>query len=246
MYYTYDSAKRLTGVRYSELGGTAAHTTYAYDGATNLLTRARNFDGVQVNIGYEPTSLYGTSATDDARRVKSLETVATSGTGAVTMYGAKQIFEYGAMTTEVTAVEDSSSDAGKKLYYQFNDAGNVTCVRDDLGFAQFTKYESGIENKPSQVSKLRKAVVNRLRKSDFNSQWTAVTAGGTAAKDADTSCLNCASMKLNKTGAGEVIYRQEVPLEAGTAFTLSAYVKDGQPDGRRRISADPAGDGGRV
>ena len=56
-------------MRYSELGGTAAHTTYAYDGATNLLTRARNFDGVQVNIGYEPTSLYGTSATDDARRV---------------------------------------------------------------------------------------------------------------------------------------------------------------------------------
>ena len=225
VYYTYDSSSRLTGVRYSELGGTAAHTTYTYDGLTNLLTRARNFDGVQVNVGYESTSLYGTSATDDARRVKSLETVATNSAGAVTMYGAKQIFEYGAMTTEVTAVEDSSSDAGKKLYYQFNDAGNVTCVRDDLGFAQFTKFDSGIENKPSQVSKLRKAVVNRLRKSDFNSQWTAVTAGGTAAKDADTSCLNCASMKLNKTGAGEVIYRQEVPLEAGTAFTLSAYVK---------------------
>ncbi len=75
------------------------------------------------------------------------------------------------------------------------------------------------------MSKLRKAVVHRLRKSDFNSQWTAVTAGGTAAKDVDASCLNCASVKLNKTGAGEVIYRQEVPLEAGTAFTLSAYVK---------------------
>ena len=29
--------RRLTGVRYSELGGTSAHTTYAYDGATNLL-----------------------------------------------------------------------------------------------------------------------------------------------------------------------------------------------------------------
>ncbi len=68
-------------MRYSELGGTAAHTTYAYDGLTNLLTRARNFDGVQVNVGYESTSLYGTSATDDARRVKSLETVATDGCG---------------------------------------------------------------------------------------------------------------------------------------------------------------------
>ena len=240
VYYTYDSSSRLTGVRYSELGGTAAHTTYAYDGSTNLLTRARNFDGVQVNVGYESTSLYGTSATDDARRVKSLETVATSSAGAVTMYGAKQIFEYGAMTTEVTAVENSSSDAGKKLYYQFNDAGNVTCVRDDLGFAQFTKFDSGIENKPSQVSKLRKAVVNRLRKSDFNSQWTAVTAGGTATKDTSASCLNCASVKLNKTGAGEVIYRQQVALEAGTPFTLSAYVKtDGLTGGGAFLRIKP-------
>ena len=53
VYYTYDSSKRLIGVRYSELGGTSAHTTYSYDGSSNLLTSARNYDGLQVNIGYE-------------------------------------------------------------------------------------------------------------------------------------------------------------------------------------------------
>lgn len=135
VFYTYDSANRLTGVRYSELGGTTPHTTYAYGGSTKLLTLARNFDGVQVNVGYESTSLYGTSATDDARRVLSVETVATDASGAVVKSGAKQIFEYGAMTTEVTAVEGTASNVGKKMYYQFNDSGNVICVRDELGFA---------------------------------------------------------------------------------------------------------------
>ncbi len=144
VFYTYDSANRLTGVRYSELGGTMPHTTYAYEGSTKLLTLARNFDGVQVNVGYESTSLYGTSATDDARRVLSVETVATDASGAVVKSGAKQIFEYGAMTTEVTAVEGTASNAGKKMYYQFNDSGNVICVRDELGFAKFTKYASTI------------------------------------------------------------------------------------------------------
>ena len=116
------------------------------------------------------------------------------------------------MTTEVTAVEGTASNAGKKMYYQFNDSGNVICVRDELGFAKFTKYASGIENKPSEESKLRKAVVNRLRRADFASQWTAVSEGGTAAKDASNLCLNCNSIKMTKTAAGEVIYRQPVTL----------------------------------
>ncbi len=244
VFYTYDSANRLTGVRYSELGGTTPHTTYAYEGSTKLLTLARNFDGVQVNVGYESTSLYGTSATDDARRVLSVETVATDASGAVVKSGAKQIFEYGAMTTEVTAVEGTASNAGKKMYYQFNDSGNVICVRDELGFAKFTKYASGIENKPSEESKLRKAVVNRLRRADFASQWTAVSAGGTAAKDASNLCLNCNSIKMTKTAAGEVIYRQPVTLEAGQPFTLSAYVKtSGLSSGGAFVRIVPAASG---
>ena len=225
VYFTYDSSSRLTGVRYGELGGTSAHTTYSYDGTTKLLTKARNYDGVQINVGYEPLSLYGYTATDQARHITSLETVSTNSSGTVTNRGAKQVFEYGAMTTTVTAVEDTSSDAGKKLYYQFNDSGNVICVRDDLGFARFTKFDSNFENKESEVSKMRKAVVNRLRKSDFNSEWDAFETGGTVTKDSTNLCLNCSSAKMVKTGAGETIYRQLLEVEAGTPFTFSAYVK---------------------
>ena len=53
VYFTYDSSQRLTGVRYSELGGTTPHTVYTYDGTTGILTRAKNYDGICVDIGYE-------------------------------------------------------------------------------------------------------------------------------------------------------------------------------------------------
>ena len=243
VFYTYDSSSRLTGVRYSDLGGTNPHTTYSYEGTTKLLTGARNYDGVQVRIGYEPVSLYGNAATDDARRVLSVESVATNAGGAVVKSGAKQLFRYGAMTTEVTAVENTSSDAGKKLYYQFNDSGNVICVRDDLGFAKFTKFLSGIENKPSEESKLRKAIVNRLRRPDFSAEWTSSVYGGTAAADSANICLSCPSVKMTNTAAGEVIYRQQVSLEAGRAFTLSAYVKTSALNGSAFLRIRPVSSG---
>ena len=72
VFYTYDSSSRLTGVRYSDLGGTNPHTTYSYEGTTRLLTGARNYDGVQVRIGYEPVSLYGNAATDDHGHIRQL------------------------------------------------------------------------------------------------------------------------------------------------------------------------------
>ncbi len=228
VYYTYDSAKRLTGIRYSELGGTAPHTTYVYDGSTKLLTKARNYDGIQVNVGYESTSLYGTAATDDARRVKSLETVATNASGTVVKSGAKELFEYKNMCTEVTVVDTTASDSGKKLYYQFNDSGNVVCVRDDLGYARFTKFESGIENKPSEESPLRRAVVNLLRSPDLAANWTS---SGAAAKDTGTNCMSAPSAKLT-AASGESLYRQEVKLEGGRAYTFSAYVKTNSVTGR--------------
>ena len=243
VYYTYDN-NRLTGVRYSELGGTAPHTTYTYDGTTNMLVTARNYDGVRVNVGYEATTLYDESTIMDGitaqmRRVLSLETVATNSSGAVIKYGAKQLFEYKHMCTEVTAVENSASDVGKKLYYQFNDSGNVVCVRDELGYAKFTKFESGLENKPSEESRLRKVVVNLLRRPDLTEPGSEDPESGEPESeesekiwDMDTNtildtaerCLNAPSVKLTAK-AGESRCRQEVTLKAQTSYTFSAYVK---------------------
>ena len=227
--YTYDSSSRLTGISYSELGS-GTHTTYSYLDTTNLLVQATNFDSQRVEIGYEDTSKYWSEfidggADDQMRRVISLETQAV--VGGVTTYGAKQKFEYKNMCTEVTVVENTSSDAGKKLIYQFNDSGNVTCVKDELGYAQFTKFSSSITNAPSESSKMQKAVINRLRMPDMSGLWTSVGAvsPNTVAVDTTMRCLGIPSVKITKGNASDVCYRQQVKLEPDKSWSLSAFIK---------------------
>lgn len=96
----------------------------------------------------------------------------------LTKRGAKQTFDYLHMCTVVTAVENATSDAGKKLYYQFNDSGNVVAMRDELGYGQFAKFEAGVDNKPSEISKLRKVVVNQLLQDRLFRQWNKQRNGG--------------------------------------------------------------------
>ncbi len=245
VYFTYDSNQRLTGIRYSELGGTSPHTVYTYDGSTAILTRAKNYDGVCVDVGYEAKSRYNSNAlvdgaNDQMRRVLSLETLHVNDSGAVTKRGAKQTFDYQHMCTVVTAVEDTASDAGKKLYYQFNDSGNVVAMRDELGYGQFAKFEAGVDNKPSEVSKLRKVVINQLRKIDFASQWTG---SGSAVKDSSTRCLGMPSVKLTGNTNGGSYYQQSVTLLPNQTYTFSAYVKTEDVQGGtgaflRLVSAD--------
>lgn len=141
------------------------------------------------------------------RRVLSLEQVHAANsdyTATITQRGAKLKIDYQHMCTEVTAAEDASSDAGKKLTYQFNDGGNVVCVRDELGYARFTKYDSAIENTPSDSSRLQKAVVNLLTHPDLRSGWSQLTgtSGDSAGPDTATLCLNMATMYLHKAAAG--------------------------------------------
>ena len=245
VYFTYDGSQRLTGIRYSELGGTSPHTVYTYDGSTAILTRAKNYDGVCVDVGYEAKSRYNSAAladgaNDQMRRVLSLETLHVNDSGAVTKRGTKQLFDYQHMCTVVTAVKDTASDAGKKLYYQFNDSGNVVAMRDELGYGQFVKFEAGVDNKPSEVSKLRKVVINQLRKIDFSSQWTG---GGSAVKDSSTRCLGMPSVKLTGNTNGGSYYQQPVTLLPNQTYTFSAYVKTEDVQGGsgaflRLVSAD--------
>ena len=62
---------------------------YTYDGSTAILTRAKNYDGVCVDVGYEAKSRYNSAAlvdgaNDQMRRVLSLETLHVNDSGAVT------------------------------------------------------------------------------------------------------------------------------------------------------------------
>ena len=113
--------------------------------------------------------------------------------------------------------------------YQFNDSGNVVAMRDELGYGQFAKFEAGVDNKPSEVSKLRKVVVNQLRKIDFSSQWTG---SGSAVKDSSTRCLGMPSVKLTGNTNGGSYYQQSVTLLPNQTYTLQRLRQDRGCPGR--------------
>ena len=228
---------------------------------TNLLETARNYDDLQVKTLYEAVDSSttgftvnedvnnaddedGTDSSDDPEetitasinyelsRASSLETSRDAARGA------KLLFEYKNSMTGVTVADITASDDGKVIYYQFNDKGNVISVRDELGYAQFAKYESGHENTPSAVSKLQKAVINRLRRADLSSVgagassatvWQQIVDAPNLASVDETAggrCLNLKSMKLvRKSASGDLYYRQKVTLEKGKTYTLSAFAK---------------------
>ena len=234
--YTYDALQRLVRVNYSDLGA-QQYTSYSYSGDGYLLTQAANYDGLQVTAEYETLSNRyiepGTdSRTADAmRRVIGLKTEHQGSQGV--QYGVRKLFAYEGMRTAVTVVEGTSETAteGKKLIYQFNDRGNLTSVRDELGYGQFCEYEAGedLPNSPTGSSKVQKAVMNRLRSPDLSVGWTSTAGGGTAVKDtsAQGRCMGVPSMKLSRSASGVSSYQpaESVSLEGGKRWTLSAYVK---------------------
>ena len=68
----------------------------------------------------------------------------------------------------MTVVQDMTVVNGKRMIYQFNDFGNVVSVRDELGYASYSKFsEALLPNHPEQVSKLQRSVVNLLPNHDF-------------------------------------------------------------------------------
>ncbi|MEG2623081.1 MAG: DNRLRE domain-containing protein, partial [Clostridia bacterium] len=255
-------------------GIAAPHTTYTYAPGTNLLLSAQNYDGTRVCTTYEQlnadiqgfdinenledgdaeeiTAEGGQSIGDDGAnfpctinyelcRALSLETTKNAVKGAMAQ------FAYMNSQTVVTIVEgDASAATDKRVFYQFNDQGNVLSVRDELGYAQFARYEAGEgnENKPTEVSKLQRAVVNLLRRPDFggatetNPVWTLVNPnayhkitnalGNVAAVDESPSaqCLSLNPIRLKRNSAsGDLRAEQEVLLDLGKVYTFSAYVK---------------------
>ncbi len=173
--------------------------TYYYDvtnvAQTNLLETAKNYDGLFVTTKYERVKL-GQPAFDVDESVDDNEDEETGGTTTDDPYvqlkgeinyelcragsletakgtakGAMQLFKYMNCQTSVQVVDgDAPAETDKKIVYQFNDKGNVTSIRDELGFAQFVKYDGseGNENKPTESSKMQKAVVNLVRNVDFS------------------------------------------------------------------------------
>lgn len=139
-------------------------------------------------------------------------------------------YSYSDMMTTVT--DYTSNGSLKHLYYQFNDFGNLVCVRDDLGYASYSKFsEELLPNHPEQVSKLQRSVINLLPNHDFelDGYWsTALNGGeGSFAYVTDQKYLGSRSMRMAKTNAdGNLcVYMSYSNLEIGKAYTLSGYIR---------------------
>ena len=132
----------------------------------------------------------------------------------------------------MTVVQDMTVENGKRMIYQFNDFGNVVSVRDELGYASYSKFsEALLPNHPEQVSKLQRSVINLLPNHDFelDGYWsTALNDGeGSFAYVTDQKYLGSRSMRMMKTNAdGNLcVYMSYSNLEIGKAYTLSGYIR---------------------
>ena len=132
----------------------------------------------------------------------------------------------------MTVVQDMTVVNGKRMIYQFNDFGNVVSVRDELGYASYSKFsEALLPNHPEQVSKLQRSVINLLPNHDFelDGYWnTALNDGeGSFAYVTDQKYLGTRSMRMMKTNAdGNLcVYMSYSNLEIGKAYTLSGYIR---------------------
>lgn len=143
--------------------------------------------------------------------------------------GHDHAYSYDDMTTTVT---DYSGDAVKSLMYQFNDFGNVVCVRDELGYASYSKYSTALlPNHPEQVSKLQRSVINLLPDHDFETggYWSTALNGGTGTFSyaTDQKYLGSKAMKMVKTNAdgNMCVYMNYTNLTVGQSYTLSGYIR---------------------
>ena len=208
--YTYNGAGQLTQITHED----GAVTTYTYN-SLGLLESATNLDGLTVTYEY-----YTVRA---PYRVKKV----TVSNGEV--LGNCRQYEYKDCLTVIT---DMTVPDGKKLFYHFNDYGNVVSVNDQLGYAAFAKYSvDSPVNHPEAVSKMQRAVCNLVTDCSIEANpltWGRTPEGETygVAFVTDTSYVGsrCAKIYLNELNCSAGLSKS-VFFRPNVTYTLSAYVK---------------------
>ena len=222
-YASVTGGYNLHKVVYSDLSsenGAVNYSEYAYDGS--MLTSMKNFDGCELSLSYESNlnAAIIDAYTEQSRRVTEIEFKNGN------VKGTKKKFLYGHMRTDVMHMKNDTD--GKKITYHFNSSGNVVDVNDEMWYTYGTKYDSDIENSPSDQGRVRKAVVNRIKNSDFYTGWTQ-TKGNAAdvfSLDDTNLCMSIRGAKMVKGGEGESVFATTAKLfETGVNYTFSAYIK---------------------
>lgn len=211
--FSYNAAGQFTTLRQISGVPDLFYVYYTYN-SLGLLETATSPDGLKVTYEYYTNR--------EPYRVKKV----TLSNG--TTVGNSRLYEYGDCLTVVT---DQTVENGKKLYYHFNDYGNVVSVNDELGYACFAKYSDSLPiNHPEVVSKMQRVVCNLFKNHNFesSSDWSLnnATSGNSIAYVTDTKYLGSQCLKIIiGANQGSCSARQSILLEKGKTYTVSFYAK---------------------
>ena len=191
---------------------------YNYNGY-GLLDNVTNIDGLKVAYSYTATVPH---------RVTRVE-ISNNGT----YFGGRK-YEYKDCLTVVTdlVVSNNVLVDGKKLFYHFNDNGNVVSVNDELGYGCFAKYTDDMPtNHPEVLSRMQRSVVNLLKNHNFetSTNWTNQTWNGATGSYANSTAyyyMGAKSLAMTRTNSsGQLTSYQVVNITKGKTYTFSAYYR---------------------
>ena len=189
------------------------------DPREGLLKSVTNIDGLTLTYDYTETVPH---------RVSS---VVISNNG--TVFGGRR-YEYKDCLTVVTdrVVQGNALVDGKKLFYHFNDNGNVVSVNDELGYGCFAKYTDDMPtNHPEVLSRLQRSVVNLLKNHHLETatNWTNQSLSGATGSYANSTAycyLGEKSLAMTRTNtSGQLTSYQTVSITKGKTYTFSAYYR---------------------
>lgn len=218
--YSYTN-ENLTGVQYKD--GKSASYTYT---GSHLLKTAKDIDGYQLTYNYAiensefaPPCIESVTETDLTEENTTVE-------------GGKLFFQYNHNQTMLQSSykdENDEEQIESKLYYQFNNYGNVVAMQDDEGRAQYADFYSNDPNNSTEKgnqlklsSKLQNTVINLLSDSSFeaSTNWIAATSDVCSISTTE-HYLGSQSLKVINGNA----FSQLFTAKAGETYTFSGYVK---------------------
>ena len=221
--FTYTNDKLSTITYYDKLDESnqpvPQYATFVYNDL-GLLETVTNIDGLQIIYSYTETFPHRVSC------------VKMRNNG--TYFGGRK-YEYKDCLTVVTdLVVDSNNELveGKKLFYHFNDNGNVVSVNDELGYGCFAQYTDNMPtNHPEILSRMQRSVVNLLKNHNLETatNWTNQTlasATGSYANATTYYYMGAKSLAMTRTNAvGQLTSYQAVNITKGKTYTFSAYYR---------------------
>ena len=210
-WFTYSSNGYMTKICELADQDDTAELLYGYD-SHGLLVSVVNRDGL--------TATYDYITSREPYRVSRVRITGGTLTAMDCSYDYKDC---------LTVVTDNIT--GKKLFYHFNDYGNVISVNDELGYAAFSQYDEEYPvNHPKAISRLQRSIVNLFMNHNFetSSAWNLGnhTSGNTLGYTTDTCYLGKRCIKATiGENIGMCTINQNINLEKGKTYTLSFYAK---------------------